>query len=482
PLWIFISFVSLYTLTMSGHIYSYDDVIKLKVTKSIIERRTIAIGEPGEDKMVFSPFPIGPSIAYIPLYLLGRFISSHNSSFPAEEIIEFCVSWYNIPITALIIVFFYFLLIDVGYNKKSSLLTSIILGLGTQLWPYSKQLWSEPTVALLLIISLIIFNKYKRMPCVSKALFLGIFVGLYGCFRPETIICGIPFIVAVCVIPKNTRFDKRLIYLVSFIIGIAIFYSSNFIYNYARYNSFFDFGYSTSTDKLTSVSTYLNLGFFKGFGRLFFSLSKSIIVFSFPIILFFFSFKKFYSHNRTIALLLIAEILLVTGLFCFKGGSSWSWGPRYLVYIVPLFILPLVVLIQDSSSLIRRLSWTIFTFGMLVNILGVSVSHTVVMEKVLREEGENVLRKSYSAILPPPEHSTLCRAGKEFIYYLSNNNLMPSKDLTDTEIRYNTFDFWFTLGYFKGVPLFLIVIGMFLCISIMGISTWRLIKALQPHM
>ncbi|MCK4256827.1 hypothetical protein KAX35_08065 [candidate division WOR-3 bacterium] len=119
---------------------------------------------------------------------------------------------------------------------------------------------------------------------------------------------------------------------------------------------------------------------------------------------------------------------------------------------------------------------------MLVNILGVSVSHTVVMEKVLREEGENVLRKSYSAILPPPEHSTLCRAGKEFIYYLSNNNLMPSKDLTDTEIRYNTFDFWFTLGYFKGVPLFLIVIGMFLCISIMGISTWRLIKALQPHM
>ncbi len=482
PLWIFISFVSLYTLTMSGHIYSYDDVIKLKVTKSIIERRTIAIGEPGEDKMVYSPFPIGPSIAYIPLYLLGGFISSHNSSFPAEEITEFCVSWYNIPITALIIVFFYFLLIDVGYNKKSSLLAGVILGLGTQLWPYSKQLWSEPTVALLLIISLIIFNKYKRMPCVSKALFLGIFVGLCGCFRPETIICGIPFIVAVCVIPKNTRFDKRLIYLVSFIIGIAIFYSSNFIYNYARYNSFFNFGYSTSTDKLTSVTTYFSIKILERIGRLIFSLSKSIFIFSIPIICFFFSIKKFYSENKILTFVITSIIIIVLGFFCLLGSSTWAWGNRYFVYIIPLFMLPVVSLIQNSLQRIRTLVWLMFMIGLLINVLGVSVSHTVVMEKILKEEGEDVLRKSYSAVLPHPEYSMLYRTGKEFIYYLSWDNLKPSDDLTDTEIRYNTFDFWFTLGYFKGVPLFLIVIGLFLCISVMGISIWRLIKALQPHM
>ncbi|MCK4255916.1 hypothetical protein KAX35_03425, partial [candidate division WOR-3 bacterium] len=172
----------------------------------------------------------------------------------------------------------------------------------------------------------------------------------------------------------------------------------------------------------------------------------------------------------------------VLGFFCLLGSSTWAWGNRYFVYIIPLFMLPVVSLIQNSLQRIRTLVWLMFMIGLLINVLGVSVSHTVVMEKILKEEGEDVLRKSYSAVLPHPEYSMLYRTGKEFIYYLSWDNLKPSDDLTDTEIRYNTFDFWFTLGYFKGVPLFLIVIGLFLCISVMGISIWRLIKALQPHM
>ncbi|OYD14984.1 hypothetical protein CH333_06865 [candidate division WOR-3 bacterium JGI_Cruoil_03_44_89] len=478
-LWLFIAFVAFYTITMSGHIYSYDDEVKLKVTESIIERGAVSIGTSGKDKAVYSYFPIGSSIAYIPFYLLGRCLSSLVPSLPSGQMIEFCVSWYNIPITALIMVCIFLLLSDIGFGKRSSVLTCVILGLGTTLWPYSKQAWSEPTVGLLLLTGLLALNRYLRGPDAGKAFLVGILIGLSGCFRLETVICVLPFIVAIGVTPKGIDNHRRLIYLLFFVLGVSLFWSLNLVYNNARYGNIFAFGYSSTISKLTSVGTYSLTRLLERMGQLSFSLSKGVFIFSLPIVLFFFSIKQFYIREKTLTLVAISIIVLVFGFLCLVGGSRWAWGPRYLVYIVPLLILPVATLIKNSSRRVRRSVWIVFTFGFLINLLGVSTSHTVVMEKILHEWGEDALRESYSAAFPPPEHSTLFRAGKEFSYYMRSNNLTRSPGLTDTEIRYGTFDFWFTLGYFRGIPLLIIIPGVFFWVAILCFAIWRLQRALN---
>lgn len=475
--WLFVIFLAFYTLTMSGHLYSIDDIMKLEVTKNIIEKGTIAIAIPGLGN--YSPFPIGQSIVWIPFYLIARYSASLAPPGLSEHIIEFCVSWYNVPITALMIMCIFLLLISLGFNKKSSLATCIIVGLGTIIFPYSKQAWSEPTVGLLLIISLLVFNKYIKRPGVIKAFFIGIIIGLSGTFRHETIILSLPFIIAILIVPKDIGTRSRLVHLLFFSLGIMIFWSFNLLYNYARYGNIFTTGYPAVVSALTTPGTYSGVRFLRGLGRLLFSLSKSVIIFSVPIILFFFSIRRFYSRNRAFTLVLVSIIIMVVTFFSFVGGSSWAWGERYLVYIVPLFLVPVVALIQNSSRWVKRLIWTTFVLGFLINLLGVSVSHTVVMEKILEEHGEDVLIESYSAVFPPPVSSTLFVASREFLHYIRGSNLMRCAGPTDREIRYNTFDFWFTLAYFKGMPIIMIIAGLVSCLGILCFAVWRLRESLK---
>ena len=160
--WVFIFFLSLYTLTMSGHMYGTDDAVKLGVTQSILERGTISIEGLNLWCFPYSAWPIGHSIALIPFYSFGSAISKFIPYFPKSYITEFCASWYNVLICSLLCLFSFIFLLHLGYSKKAAVLTTFTIGLTTTIWPYSKQGWSEPTVALLLLVSIISLSLWQN--------------------------------------------------------------------------------------------------------------------------------------------------------------------------------------------------------------------------------------------------------------------------------------------------------------------------------
>ena len=72
------------------------------------------------------------------------------------------------------------------------------------------------------------------------------------------------------------------------------------------------------------------------------SLSNSIFVFSPPLILFFFGIHSFFKRQRPMAVATIG--IVVTGLVLYSKFTLWdapgSWGPRFLVVLTPLMLLP----------------------------------------------------------------------------------------------------------------------------------------------
>jgi hypothetical protein len=76
--------------------------------------------------------------------------------------------------------------------------------------------------------------------------------------------------------------------------------------------------------------------------------NKGIFVFSPPLVLFFFSIREFLRKQRNEAVLVLGVV--VTYLAFYSKFSFWtsfaSWGPRFLVPIIPLLAVPICLFIS----------------------------------------------------------------------------------------------------------------------------------------
>jgi hypothetical protein len=78
--WVFLSALALYSLTAGGSLTSSDAVVTFEVTRSLVERGSIALSgniigndaNRGLDGRYYSQFGIGHSLYNIPFYVVGR--------------------------------------------------------------------------------------------------------------------------------------------------------------------------------------------------------------------------------------------------------------------------------------------------------------------------------------------------------------------------------------------------------------------------
>ena len=301
-------------------------------------------------------------------------------------------------------------------------------------------------------------------------------------FRPEVIIIGLIFVLFIILHFRSINFKSLMKHLLLFVFIVFILYSINLAYNYARYGSLFDTGYGYYEKVVKRISFIPSLGhFIQNLCRRLFSLNKSIFLYSPPIILAFLSFRSFFRKNKSIALILLSVVSIVFIFLTYGALSSWAWGPRYTVYIVPLIALFLAPL-WAKRTIIKRSLVALCIIGFMIQVIGISVSYMVVNEKVFGEEGEKPLIDSWSQVFPEPSHSMLCLAPKEFVHYAIFRGLNKENNPSDELVRMNTFDFWFLLAYFKGVPIKIILPVILLLFFLVGFSLakiWILSKTNQ---
>ncbi len=358
---IFLFLASVYLLTYSGEFHSIDEVSMFAVTENLVKHGTFdtnqmlwasgwlpaqnSIGTSGD---YYSKKSIGQSLAASPLYWAGLHL------LPAVGLVQITMLT-NVLITALTGAMIFLLLIELGFSLRTGVAGSMAFGLGTSAWPYAKTFFGEPLAALCLLASfyLLVRGRQRRLS-LERGAFAGLLFGLAVSSRAANLALAPGFIAYIIFIAHRNRRASGRNYrqTAGFVLTLLVVLLLLGEYNYTRFGSPLASGYTAQEGFTAFLPTSL-------YGFLF-SPGKSIFVYSPVLLLSLLGLPLFWRRFRAETLLIgwiAAAYVLVYGLW-FMWWGGWSWGPRFLVPLLPFLILPLASLIDTISARGRWIRWS----------------------------------------------------------------------------------------------------------------------------
>lgn len=338
----------------------------------------------GRDGKLYLTLGDGLSIAALPLALVGNIIeravdvSAYESklaeSAPKLNLFylrklpsAFFAALVNPVVMALTLLIFFNFCLRIEGRVGSAFVASVLLGTGTILWPYSSTFWTQPIVTLCLFSAFYCVFLYKKHSKPKFLLFAGALLGYSFITRYVSIISVPWFIVYLVLI--HWREKRKIPRAVGLLLSsFAIFFLMQMSWNWYRFGSVLDTGAKHQTFWVTSLRGKLHISL----PALLLGLNRSIFVFSPPLILFFFSAKRFIRKHRlegTLLLGFVLTFLVFYAKFTFWKSSA-SWGPRFLVPITPFLFLP-VCLFINRVKWKTILTYALLTVGVIVQLIAV---------------------------------------------------------------------------------------------------------------
>jgi hypothetical protein len=324
-------------------------------------------------------YGLGQSLVEVPFYLGHRVLFSSPLSLGEEEyhvnprlisevlLLLLCPSLISALGCALVFSFG----MRLQFPLRISLLLSLIYGLCTMAWPYSKSFMSEATLNVAVLGGVYSAVSYvtTRRPYWMVA--LGTCVGFAFITKPVAGII-IPVLIIylfACAPKRRTALDLGLWFGVSF----AAFLCTQLWYNLIRYGSIFQFGYTSGRDSL-GFGTPLYVGLW----GLFASPGKSFFLYTPVSILGLASMGGFLKRHRAEALLFMAVciVYILPHAAWWAWAGDWAWGPRFLLVITPYIILPIGMFFEtwaERSGVTKVLAGILILFSLSIQFLGVSI-------------------------------------------------------------------------------------------------------------
>ncbi len=414
---IYLLFLGVYLISATGHFWSTDHVAVYLTTQSLVENHSLAI-KPihdtaiGQDGKAYAVFGLGQSVLSIPLYLIGKAVNNIGSTdikhfFGGVDLGDwggtvpiFFVSLLNQFLTPLTSVIVFLFCLRLGVPRQWAFLTTLIYGFGTAAWVSAHEYFQHPLETLLLLSSVYILFSNKAHLEPRHALLAGMALG-YGILTRVNLLIVAPALAVYLYVmasdpagrlgpsdvspeppPRassrailrgvhellsgHANAQVRLVLMFSLPIAIAL--------ALILYMNYFKFGGLYLVDPV-----HARLGFSIGnlflalYGNLF-SVGRSIFLYSPPTLLFFMVLRRFWYEFRAEALLFLAIALTWLSFYSSYGdwAGGWSWGPRFLVAILPFLVIPI-----GLGLGIKGIKVAAIVLGMLgvgIQILGVTVN------------------------------------------------------------------------------------------------------------
>lgn len=315
----------------------------------------VATNQLGERYMVYNP---GQSLIFIPIYWLASITSENDAENYYNS--AFLVSFLNMLIHA----FCSFVLFRISYLLSLSLNKSYFVAFVFCLTSYSFSFAQSTYEHHFEMLSILLGFYFILDKNVNNRVFLaGVAISIGLIFRTTTIF-ALPALMMLCE-------RKQWLYL---FLGTSIGILIIAFYNYFRFHNFLESGY----DIAWRLANGDNIDFWSLkriptalFGLLL-SPAKGLLIFS-PTILFgFFSMKKFFLLNPKISwsiLILCTVYLLIFSMNFAWHGSIWSFGPRYILPILPFLYLPLIYLN------VKKWHYVVFVIASMSQVLLMSVNY-----------------------------------------------------------------------------------------------------------
>jgi hypothetical protein len=276
----------------------------------------------------------------------------------------FSVAMNSLLMALTVLIFFNFCYLLTSSLKKS-FISSILLGNSTILWVYSSSFWTQPIVTFCLFAAFYFLFRFNKEKDIKYLLLAGFFAG-YSYISRYASLLSLPFFIFYLV---YSGWEERK----SIVKNLAIFSTPLFIilfiqmyWNFCRFGSPLDLG--------VNKIPFLRKCFIPYSTGMLFSLSRSIFVFSPPLVLGILGFGKLFKKQRLLFISITGTFLgflIFYSLFFFGISSTGTaWGPRYLVPITPFVLLPACLFI-DEVKWKRILTGVILVIGFFIQLIAV---------------------------------------------------------------------------------------------------------------
>ncbi len=498
--YLFIFFVSVFLLTSSDSNVTYTDAsqARYEVTKAIIERYDLSIpsglGIRGADGQDFSWYGIGQSILAIPFYVVGKYISN-----PAA------VSIMNQLFGAAAAVLVFLFAVSLNYSLRASLLASVFYGLGTMAWPLAKQPFDHTIETFFILLAVYCMHGYIGNKKIFGLLCAAISFGVAFITRPVAAL-SVPALFVMLLVhywrrtPLHTAIWATAKDGAVFSLGFLPFLLVSFWYNYLRFGSIFETGFSiiaartglhffTGTPLLTGLTGYL------------ISPGKGFFFYSPVAVLFLFSVRSFMKKHLELFLCFIA--IIISYLLFLSKNIYWhgdcAWGPRYLLAVTPFFMIPVADFFDSHlwhrQLVIKIAICSLFLVSLMIQIAAVSVDFQKYQFYLFAEERVKftvVRGDGVQPIVEPPGevyfdwNRSPIASQFFFIYKMAKEmgqyrySKIPAGATLLEQIKggphMNVFDFWWLYkSYAKGsTEGFYAATGLFIVASYAAIRLWKM--------
>lgn len=406
---------SLYLLSFSGVYHSSDEMSMLAVTDSLARRGQWDTewirwmgeqqGSRGPDGHLYSRKGIGMTLAALPFFWLAL-QSAHLGNVQTAMLT-------NAFVTALTGLLVYRFLRQLGYSPGVALGTALAFGLGTMAWPYARYLFSESLSGLGLMMSAYFLLRFQQEPGQGSALLSGTGLGVALLARLNNAI-AVPLLgLALLIDLARSRPPGRRSWLKPIVwfllpIGVALVISG--WYNWIRFGNPLTTGYLPEERFATP--------FFEGVYGLTLSPGKGLLWYNPLLFAALAGWLAFFRRHRREAVLSGALVLSQVAFYApwYLWWAGHSWGPRFLVTILPFAVLSLAPALEAAFH--RRMPAIAFvllaTLSLGVQLLAVVVNFNLYLEEIYSRLG-----LYHPATLFDPAYSPLLRQ----IAYLRLQNL-----------------------------------------------------------
>jgi hypothetical protein len=401
-----------YSLTCYGGTRSPDEEVVFRAAESLAAGQGLTVpqeletwtgfgtakGKDGRSYPVFGP---GESIALAPAIALVErtgwserlgqppavsifveqnvlhFLKGFPPTAAPKHAVRFLTSFFNVVVSVLAAWVFWQMAWLLSRASWIASATTLAYALGTLAWSFSTTLFSEPLLTLSALTSLWALMRCDRRLGATTSrtgawlLVSGLALG-WAVMTHVTGVLFIPFFGLYVLVVTRDRERSRgewLKTVAPFALGLAIPLLWLGWYNFARFGSVFETGRTAEVGAAAKFGYGHFVSPIRGLSGFFFGAGRSLFVYAPPVLLGLLSFPALLRRHRALGWLLmgaaLTRLLFVASRSDWHGGSSP--GPRLLMAMVPLLVLPI------AASLAERVEqgWRRWVFGT-VTVAGIA--------------------------------------------------------------------------------------------------------------
>ncbi len=423
----------------------------------VVETTWTGVGPNGQRYPIYTH---AQALLQLPLYLVGRLIGGAPTNLASLALIRFFVSLLDpivIALTGWLIALF-------GqrwsFPTRLSLGLGVLYALGTMAVAYIHSNYSDPVLAFLCLMAA--YSAYRILdgPRRRWLLLTGLALGLSLYLRERTLIVVPLFLGYVFFTRRACSWRDWAAILIPIGVGsLAVA-----LWNVARFDSPVAFSYSTWVAD-TGFDVPILLGLF----GLLISPGKGLLIYNPIAWLGPVGLIALFRRRRAEALLFTSISIITIGFYAhydfWTGG--WNWGPRYLLVLLPLWLLAAGEWVHANPTTFRQSALIVLSvLTLLLNLPAGLVEHSRYMVGFGERDPENYLRRAILNVADSPltqqwpvvwqigllyaQPETWGAAQQAVQQHLHSYSGSPDFEAlsthlvwTDEFFRLNTPDFWF---------------------------------------